>query len=97
MLRSDIDNIRKAPEFCKKFTAMNKSTGSAVIPYNSKQFGLSVVGELAQCATENAVPGATNQQSSSYSDQKEKQWVKNTPIPYIVRNNDLTLREFLIF
>jgi hypothetical protein len=76
---------------------MNKSTGSAVIPYNSKQFGLSVIGELAQYTTENAVPGATNQQPSSYSDQEEKQWVKNTRIPYIVRNNDLTLREFLIF
>jgi hypothetical protein len=89
--------MEKMSEFYPKSMVMNKSTRIAARPLFTENTGSSAIGELAQSVTENTVPGATNHLPASYWEQEEKQWVKNTRIPYIVRNDDLSLREFLIF
>jgi len=56
-----------------------------------------VQGEPAQTDMQSHVPDAASQEVSLNAPAKVLSWVTICPIPFHVRNNDLTLQEFAIY
>ena len=76
---------------------MKNVTKVAAMPHTPDKADITTLGELAQTTGEKSMPGATHRLPEWKVATKSAYWEKNTRIPYVVRNDEMTLEEFLIY
>lgn len=76
---------------------MKNALKIAATSHTPDKADITTLGELAQATSEKSMPGATHQIPELKVATKSAFWEKNTRIPYLVRNDEMTLHEFLIY